>query len=392
MTSLRGLIFVLLALFLALPATALAGGPPLPPAGIFQVPPTPTPPPPLPTWTPPAPAVATATATATPTREISTAQETRTQVLFFPRLTSRDDSFNVAIATPAIATPAPAAAPAAATLIPPTLAPPSPFPTATPVHSDPLTASFTYEVKPGDTLGSLAIAFGRDDKAMFCVRRADGSPLSGDLKPGESIIVPPLSDLCHLIKAGDSLAKIAAWYGVSIESMTAAAQNQGQPDGSLLPGQYLLIPNARSRYRDPAEVHAPRQPANNWRYGDGNFIWPIDRSQVWVSQGFRHGRHMAIDMATKPGTAVMAADTGAVIEAGWSDNGYGYHIVIDHGIDYITLYAHLSEYYVKKGDIVKKGDVIGVVGSTGNSTGPHLHFEVRDYGYLVDPLLVLPKQ
>ena len=116
----------------------------------------------------------------------------------------------------------------------------------------------------------------------------------------------------------------------------------------------------------------------------------MERSKVWVSQGFRHGKHMALDMATAAGALVVAADTGVVTKAGWLDNGYGYRVVIDHGIDYITLYAHLDEYYVKEGDIVKKGDAIGRVGSTGNSTGPHLHFEVRDYGFLVDPLLVLP--
>ena len=100
---------------------------------------------------------------------------------------------------------------------------------------------------------------------------------------------------------------------------------------------------------------------------------------------------MAVDLAAPRGTPVYAADTGRVVKAGWSEIGYGYRIIIDHGIDYVTLYAHLSEYYVQPGDIVQKGEIIGRVGSTGNSTGPHLHFEIRDYGYLIDPLLVLPK-
>ena len=99
---------------------------------------------------------------------------------------------------------------------------------------------------------------------------------------------------------------------------------------------------------------------------------------------------MALDMAAPLGTPIFAADTGVVVKAGWSDIGYGYRVIIDHGIDYVTLYAHMSRYLVQPGDIVQKGDLIGYVGSTGNSTGPHLHFEIRDYGYLIDPLLVLP--
>lgn len=360
----RRFIFLALTILFALPATALAGGPPLPPTGIFQAPPTPVVAP-LPTLTPtPAPA--------------TIQSEVRISQLFLPRINART---NTRAARP---TPRPAATT-------PDGISPTVVPTATPVHADPLSASFSYVIQVGDSAESLAIAFGRDVKTMSCLRKADGSALTA-FTPGDSVVIPALADLCHQVRASDTLAKIAAWYGVSIDSLVAVPQNQLQPGAEPVPSQFLLIPSARSRYRDPNEANAPRSPSDSWRFGDGKFIWPIERSQVWVSQGFKHGKHMAIDMATKPGTNVMAADTGTVIEADWSDNGYGYHIVIDHGIDYITVYAHLSEYYVKEGDIVKKGDVIGVVGSTGNSTGPHLHFEVRDYGYLVDPLLVLPKQ
>ncbi|MEZ4634290.1 MAG: M23 family metallopeptidase [Caldilineaceae bacterium] len=80
-----------------------------------------------------------------------------------------------------------------------------------------------------------------------------------------------------------------------------------------------------------------------------------------------------------------------VLRAGWSDAGYGQFIVIDHNIDYITLYAHLSDIYVVEGQVVAKGQLIGRVGSTGNSTGPHLHFEIRDFGARVDPLTILPR-
>ena len=256
--------------------------------------------------------------------------------------------------------------------------------------ASPMTESFVYTVQPGDTLTGLAVEFGRDVKSMSCVRTEAGEEVKR-LIPGERIVIPALSDLCHVVKSGQTLDQIAAWYGVSPQALMDAPENHLTPDARLRPGQTILIPNARSRYRDPEEVNAPRPQRDGWRYGDGQFVWPLPRGSFWISQRFKHGKHMAIDMAAPAGAPVYAADTGLVKKAGWSEIGYGYRIIIDHGNDYITLYAHLSEYYVQPGDIVQKGEIIGRVGSTGNSTGPHLHFEIRDYGYLIDPLLVLPK-
>ncbi len=258
------------------------------------------------------------------------------------------------------------------------------------IAEDPRHASFEYILREGDTLNDLAIDFGRDQLTMSCARSPEGVPVQ-KLETGDTIVVPDLVDLCHRVKKGETLDKIAIWYGITAEQLLASPQNQSVTEDSLKAGLYLLIPDARSRYRDPIVAELVRGLGDNWRYGDGQFVWPIERSKTWVTQGFKHGKHMAVDLATWSGTKILAADTGKVLKAGWSDNGYGYRVAIDHGIDYVTLYAHLSEYYVKPGDIVKKGDAIGAVGSTGNSTGPHLHFEIRDYGYLIDPLLVLPE-
>ncbi|RUA17826.1 MAG: hypothetical protein DSY55_01380, partial [Clostridia bacterium] len=258
--------------------------------------------------------------------------------------------------------------------------------------SNPMMDSFVYEVKPGDTLSSLAVEFGRDVRSMACVRTEDEGEIT-ILHPGQNIIIPALSDLCHKVKADDDLYQIAAWYGVTPDDLLNAPENHIPETLALRPGQTLLIPNARSRYRDPGEENLERpQQGDVWWYGDGNFIWPLPENSFWISQRFKPGKHMAIDLAAMPGAPVFAADTGRVIKAGWSEIGYGYRIVIDHGIDYVTLYAHLSAYYVQEGDVVQKGEIIGRVGSTGNATGSHLHFEVRDYGYLIDPLLVLPDQ
>lgn len=358
MARLLSLALILLGALLFMPSRAVAGGPLPPPGGIFQAPPTPTPAPPLPTPTP----------TSIPRPQSSNAEKAPTHRLFLPQL--RLSGLPVGRAETA-----PASLPSAD---------PEPLP-----HVGPPVGRFLYTVKPGDSLNRLAIALGRDVKLMACVRQEDGQPVS-ELDDGMVLLIPALGDLCHRVKPGETLARIAAWYGVEPEALLSA--NPFADEAALRSGQYLLIPDARSRYRDPEEARIPRTPGNEWRYGDGQFIWPVANGVTAITQGFRHGQHMALDIAAEPGTPVYAADTGMVVTAGWSDNGYGYHIVIDHGIDYITLYAHLSEYFVKSGDIVKKGDIIGLVGSTGNSTGPHLHFEIRDYGYLIDPLLVLPKR
>ena len=124
----------------------------------------------------------------------------------------------------------------------------------------------------------------------------------------------------------------------------------------------------------------------------GSFLWPV-ASYVYVSSRFglrvhpitgEKKSHTGIDIASNQGTAVYASDGGSVTLAGWN-GGYGNCIMIDHGNGYVTLYGHLSSISVSVGQTVSQGATIGAVGSTGNSTGPHLHFEVLKNGTRIDP-------
>jgi len=118
------------------------------------------------------------------------------------------------------------------------------------------------------------------------------------------------------------------------------------------------------------------------------FIWPVD-GPVVSGFGVRWGRmHEGIDIAATIGTPIRAAASGTVIHAGWL-GGYGNLVVVDHGDGLATAYAHASAILVAVGQQVSQGDTLSLVGSTGNSTGPHLHFEVRVNGSAVDPLLYL---
>jgi murein DD-endopeptidase MepM/ murein hydrolase activator NlpD len=123
-------------------------------------------------------------------------------------------------------------------------------------------------------------------------------------------------------------------------------------------------------------------------YGTGFFSWPT-ASHTLSGNDYWSG-HLGIDIAAGIGDGVYAADSGVVVFGGFSSQGYGYMILIDHGNGYQTLYAHLSAVNVVCGQDVYQGGYIGATGSTGNSTGSHLHFEVRYGGGFVSPWYALP--
>jgi murein DD-endopeptidase MepM/ murein hydrolase activator NlpD len=255
--------------------------------------------------------------------------------------------------------------------------------------------SFTYTVQSGDTLWSLALNFGRDLDTMSCVT----SPMGADaetLQQGQVIIVPAFDDVCYTVRAGESLAGIAARNKIAVPDIVDVAWNGfTSPPYRVQARQRVLLPNARPNAQprpNHREISRPEDQYGgtvfeDWPYGDGKFVWPVEG---WISQGARTG-HTAIDIAVAEGTPIHAADRGTVVLAGWNPTGYGFRVVIDHGTDYVTLYAHLRDIYVEKGQVVGKGQIIGAAGANGNITGPHLHFEVRDFGRLIDPRKVLPE-
>lgn len=262
--------------------------------------------------------------------------------------------------------------------------------------------AFTYRLQEGDDLAVLALEWGIDSEAIACVTRSGQEPLSG-LRPGQVIMIPNPRYRCHAVQPGETVEQIAQDYEVTVDVLLAEPWNMVESAGETLePGRRLLILDGvrpdlaglrQSQAVTATTTLAQAQPTparpEAWPYGDGQFIWPV-RGGV-ISQGFRRG-HRAIDIAAPIGTPVYAANNGIVLKSGYSKDGYGGRVIIDHQIDYVTLYAHLSQALVQEGDVVQKGQLIGYVGSTGNSTGPHIHFELRDFGFLIDPRPLLAEQ
>ena len=252
--------------------------------------------------------------------------------------------------------------------------------------------SFSYTVRPGDKLWSLALDFGRDLDTMACAATPTGADVE-TLTPGQRITVPALRDLCYTVTHGDTLAGIEAANGLTVDAIVAVPWNGfTDPPYAVWARQRVLLPGVRPTISPRPNLctlgytDAGWAALRDWPFGDGQFIWPV----VGPISQYAHDGHVALDIAVPLGTPIKAADRGTVVMAGWSSVGYGFRVVIDHGIDYVTLYAHLSDIYVKPGQVVGKGQIIGVSGANGNVTGPHLHFELRDFGQLVDPLALLP--
>ncbi|HSW43363.1 MAG TPA: M23 family metallopeptidase, partial [Patescibacteria group bacterium] len=254
-----------------------------------------------------------------------------------------------------------------------------------------------YRVRPGDTLTGIASRFG---VSMMTIWWANKLTSKDDLKIGQTLVIPPVDGLVVTVEAGDTLASVAAAERVSPADIVEA---NALTDETLVLGQVLIIPGARG---DPIPTPKPtrrpvvqvatvsRQPGSRTttrppaQYAGGAFAWPV--SGGFISQYFHFG-HPALDIAADHGTSIRAAAAGTVIFAGWMSNGGGFQVWIAHGSGLYTTYSHMSTVAVSSGEGVGRGTFIGRVGSTGWSTGPHLHLEVwRGYpwggGHRVNPL------
>jgi len=244
-----------------------------------------------------------------------------------------------------------------------------------------------YEVQPGDTVQGIAAAYGLKPETIMWSNPAI-EDLPDLLRIGQEVVILPIDGVYHEVKEGDTLASIAAKYKVEIDAITGAANEWNvlqPPDYAITAGMQLIIAGGTKPYV-PKVVTAYNGPIPSGARGTGRFQWPVIGR---ITQDYWYG-HRGLDIAAPPGSGVYAADGGFVSFVGWTDVGYGYLIRVDHANGFATWYAHLSGFNVSLGQAVQRGDLIGYVGSTGHSSGPHLHFEIRTGDGLLNPRFYLP--
>lgn len=239
-----------------------------------------------------------------------------------------------------------------------------------------------YEVQEGDTVASIAKKFGIDEDTI----RWQNNLTKDRIKVGQTLEILPVTGMAHKVVKGDTVYSIAKKYDSDPQAIADFPFNSFSNDETfeLAIGQLVIVPEGVK----PADIIvSPRirqiTPNAGTVVASGQFVWPtagtISQNYSWY--------HKGIDIANSAAPAILAADAGRVIVAGWPDNtGYGNRVVIDHGNGYKTLYAHMQKIYVISGQTVKRGDAIGQMGSTGRSTGTHLHFEVIQSGAHLGPL------
>lgn len=229
----------------------------------------------------------------------------------------------------------------------------------------------TYTVRSGDTLWQIASRHGLDLAQL----KSWNNLTSNLIRVGQVLKVGESQSVTHTVQAGETLWSIAVRYRTSVASLASA--NGLSSRGTIYPGERLAI---------PAQTESVSRGTSSYR-----LIWPVN-GVITSGWGYRtrfEKFHYGLDIAANTGTPIKAVSAGVVEFAGWK-SGYGYCVFLDHGNGLKTAYGHASKLYVKKGQKISQGQTIAAVGSTGFSTGPHLHFEVRVSGKLVNPINYLP--
>jgi murein DD-endopeptidase MepM/ murein hydrolase activator NlpD len=234
-----------------------------------------------------------------------------------------------------------------------------------------------YLVKKNDTISGIAVSYGLNQGTLLSINKITNARV---LQLNQRIRVPNQDGVIYTVRAGDTLSAIAARYDVDLYATKIV--NELFSD-TLHTGTELFLPGAKLNIEEMQEINGdlffrPVSGRLTSRYGS--------RSDPFGSRKISF--HTGIDIGAPTGTPVKAAMAGTVIATGY-DNTYGYHIIIRHHSGYQTLYGHLSVIRVKRGEQVDAGARIGDVGSTGMSTGPHLHFTVYKNGVTIDPLTMV---
>lgn len=266
------------------------------------------------------------------------------------------------------------------------------------------TEVITYDVQPGDSIFGIADKFGLKPETVLWANRYILGDTPDGLGVGITLFILPEDGVYHKWEEGEGLNGVASFYGVDPDVIVNYPLNDLDPEvvgdysnPNIEPGKMLVVPGGTRP--TVSWIIARDNPASGSTYlgpgacsgiiygevGTGTFTYPT--TATWLSgYDWNPPVHNGLDFDGDFGSPIYAADSGVIVYSGWSDRGYGYLIVVDHDRGWQTFYAHLMEgTLLPCGTSVQKGQLIASMGSTGNSTGPHLHFEMRLNGSPVNP-------
>lgn len=258
---------------------------------------------------------------------------------------------------------------------------------------------YRYEIQEGDTLTGIALRFGIGTQFILW-NNIDIVPDADLLRPGQTLQVPSVEGIIHDVRLHETLIEIAELYDADVDDIVAFAANDLPNANTVREGSTILVPGGRVVVQPPPPPPPPPTPPPTPPPGavatptptvtasTFGFIWP---GPGRITSWFGPAHPLGIDIGMPVGTPIAASAAGQVTFVGGHPCcSYGYHVIIRHDQSFTTRYGHFSRFAVTLGEWVEQGDLIGYSGSTGASTGPHLHFEIRRNGTPQNPLNFLP--
>lgn len=271
----------------------------------------------------------------------------------------------------------------------------NPYASLAKTSAAPKNSVMVYAVRQGDTLSDIASRYGLTLKKLIESNKINNPHMVG---VGMKLIISR-DEVAHMVKRGETLNYISKRYSVSRELLVERNPLLKWLSDNLYVGQVVYVPIVASNNLPAEDLQqgrnttqaASRQVAARLR---GGMVWPVKEATITSGFGVRWGRaHKGVDLwnVDEAKAPIYAAKAGVVIEAGANRSGYGRMVVIDHGEGLQTFYAHMRSILVAPGQEVEDGDMLGYMGQTGDSTGYHLHFEVRQDDVPINPLPYLSR-